>query len=203
MESARSGGHNYHSSPVRDGGLLLDLSALNTLQVDAPNLRASVQPAVKSGALVSALTPRGLAFPVGHCAGVALGGFLLNGGFGWNMGTWGPSCFSVRGIELVTADGELVYADADRNRDLFWAARGAGPGFFAVATRFDLNLHPLPKAIGVRTAEFAMSYALEVGEWVGELTARAKRCFSPAAWGKLQALRRRYDPAEVFFSYLS
>ncbi len=171
--AVRSGGHNYHSSPVRDGGLLLDLSALDALQVDAPNLQASVQPAVKSGALVSALTPLGLAFPVGHCADVALGGFLLNGGVGWNVGVWGPSCMSVRGIELVTADGELVYADEHHNRDLFWAARGAGPGFFAVATRFDLDLHRLPAAIGVRTAEFDLASALEVGEWVAELAAGA------------------------------
>ncbi|MEJ1965466.1 MAG: FAD-binding protein [Gammaproteobacteria bacterium] len=167
--AVRSGGHNYHNSPVRDGGLLLDLSALNGLSIDAPNLRASVQPAVKSGALVSALTPLGLAFPVGHCSDVPLGGFLLNGGVGWNGGGWGPACLSVRGVELVTASGDLVYADENHERDLFWAARGAGPGFFGVVTRYDLALQKLPKALATRGVVFDVDAIESAGDWLAEL----------------------------------
>lgn len=76
-----------------------------------------------------------------------MGGYLLNGGWGWNAGEWGPACMSVTGVEMLTADGELVYADGTNNSDLFWAARGAGPGFFVAVTRFDLALKPVRTGI--------------------------------------------------------
>jgi FAD/FMN-containing dehydrogenase len=72
---------------------------------------------------------------------------LLNGGMSWNMGRWGPACLSVEAVEFVTADGKKVKASADEHPDLYWAARGCGPGMFAVATRFHLKCHPLPRAI--------------------------------------------------------
>ena len=78
---------------------------------------------------------------------VGLGGFLLQGGFGWNSRLWGPACVSVTSIDVVTADGELVHADATQNADLFWAARGAGPGFFGVVTRFEVELQSRPKVM--------------------------------------------------------
>ena len=169
----RGGGHNYFGASIRSGGLLLDLSALNGLKIDAANRRASVQPAVKSGALVSALTPLGLAFPVGHCSDVALSGFLLNGGIGWNAGEWGPSCMSVRGIEMVTASGELVYADANQNSELLWAARGAGPGFFGVITRYDITLRKLPRVMATRSVFFDAASTEDVGDWIAAIAASA------------------------------
>src|SRR5262249_1250202 len=63
----------------------------------------------------------------------------------------GPACLSVRAIEMVTADGRRIKANAKEHPDLFWAARGCGPGMFAVATRFHLTCYPLPKAITVST----------------------------------------------------
>jgi FAD/FMN-containing dehydrogenase len=75
---------------------------------------------------------------------VSLGGFLLQGGFGWNSRLWGPACCSILGMDIVTADGELVHANESENADLFWAARGSGPGFFGVVTRFHLCLQPRP-----------------------------------------------------------
>jgi hypothetical protein len=76
---------------------------------------------------------------------VGLGGFLLQGGFGWNSRLWGPACVSVQAMDIVTADGELVHASQTNNSELFWAARGAGPGFFGVVTKFHLMLYPRPK----------------------------------------------------------
>ncbi len=89
--AVRSGGHSMAGSGVRDDGMLIDLSRLQDIAVDAPSLRASVQPAVRSRELAHALGQFGLAFPVGHCGSVALGGYLLSGGLGWNMGSWGPA----------------------------------------------------------------------------------------------------------------
>jgi FAD/FMN-containing dehydrogenase len=164
--AVRSGGHNYHGTVLRDGGLLLDLSRLRAIDINAPRHRASVQPAVKSGDFAAALAPHGLAFPVGHCSDVGLGGYILNGGFGWNMGEWGPACMSVTGIEMVTASGDLVYADEKHNRDLFWAARGAGPGFFAVVTRFDVTLYPTRPAIQSYAVNFDLDAAPTIAKWL-------------------------------------
>jgi FAD/FMN-containing dehydrogenase len=152
---------------------VLDLAALDEVVVDVAKRRARVGPAVRGGALVALLTPLGLAFPVGHCADVALGGFLLNGGVGWNSGEWGPSCLSVLGMEIVTANGELVHADATHNPELFWAARGAGPGFFGVVTRYELALHTLPPTIAAASVTFDAKSMVEAGEWVGRFAQSA------------------------------
>jgi FAD/FMN-containing dehydrogenase len=161
----RGGGHNYHGAVLRDGSLLLDLGALRSMQIDAPNRRASVQPGITGGEFSVALASHGLAFPVGHCSDVCLSGYVLNGGLGWNYGEWGPASRSVRGMEMVTASGEILYADADRNSDLFWAARGAGPGFFAIVTRFDVVVYPMPKAIRFFAANFELESAPVIAEW--------------------------------------
>jgi FAD/FMN-containing dehydrogenase len=143
----RSGGHSWAASFLRDGGMLLDLSQMNAFSVDVGRRTAAVEPAVKGGDLNRALLKERLFFPSGHCMPVALGGFLLQGGFGWNSRLWGPACCSIVGTEIVTADAELVHASATENADLFWAARGGGPGFFGVVTRFHLELKPRPRVM--------------------------------------------------------
>ena len=164
--AVRSGGHNYQGAVLRDGGLLLDLSGLKYISVDAGQRRAAVGPGVKSGELLSALAGHHLAFPVGHCSDVAMGGYLLNGGWGWNAGEWGPACMSVTGMEMLTADGELVYANQKNHSDLFWAARGAGPGFFAVVTRFDLALKPMRAGIHTFAVSFPLAATPVIGDWL-------------------------------------
>jgi FAD/FMN-containing dehydrogenase len=141
-----SGGHSWAGAFVRDGGMLIDLSRMQDFSIDAPAHVASIQPGLIGSELNRALRTHDLFFPSGHCRTVGLGGFLLQGGFGWSSRTLGPACVSVRAIDVVTADGELLRADEKQNADLFWAARGAGPGFFGVVTRFHLALHPRPKA---------------------------------------------------------
>ena len=141
----RSGGHSWTGSHLRDGGMLLDLSRLAELSLDAERRTAIVQPGVRGSDLVAQLRAHELFFPVGHCQGVAVGGYLLQGGFGWLSRIFGPACQSVTAIDVVTAAGELVRADERSHPDLYWAARGAGPGFFGVVTRFHLRLHAWPK----------------------------------------------------------
>jgi FAD/FMN-containing dehydrogenase len=140
----RSGGHSWAGSHLRDGGMLLDLSRLTDISLDAEAQAASVQPGARGSELAGTLREHDLFFPVGHCQGVAVGGYLLQGGFGWLSRIFGPACANVTAIDVVTADGEMLHADEHTNSDLFWAARGAGPGFFGVVTRFHLRLHPWP-----------------------------------------------------------
>ncbi|MFF3458422.1 FAD-binding oxidoreductase [Streptomyces sp. NPDC002730] len=166
--AVRSGGHSWCGSPLREGGMLIDLSALNRIHIDPDSATATVQPAATGRALASELSRHGLAFPTGHCGSVALGGYLLSGGLGWNSGALGPACASVRQIEAVTAAGEVVSCDTDENSDLFWAARGAGPGFFAIVTGFRLALYPRPAAIVTTTYAFPLADVVPVTRWVTE-----------------------------------
>lgn len=169
--AVRAGGHNWVGASVRDGGMLIDLSRLDACAVDTASATASAQPAVRGRDLAAALAEHGLAFPVGHCGSVALGGYLLSGGLGWNPGVWGPACLSVAEIEAVTATGEVVRCSEDENADLFWAARGAGPGFFAVVTRFRLCLRRLPAAITTSAYVFPLPDVADVTSWAIEVAA--------------------------------
>ncbi|GHG51960.1 FAD-binding oxidoreductase [Streptomyces griseocarneus] len=163
--STRSGGHNWSGSQLRDGSLLIDLSGLRQCSIAPGTMTATAGPAATGQDLVRALAPYDLAFPVGHCPSVALGGFLLSGGLGWNSRAWGPSCADVLEIRVVTADGRTLTCSEAENADLFWAARGAGPGFFAVVTRFRLGLHPHPGAIVTTGLTFPLSAAGPVAAW--------------------------------------
>ncbi|KAK5049020.1 hypothetical protein LTR84_005442 [Exophiala bonariae] len=143
----RSGGHSWTASFLRDAGMLIDVSKLNGIAVDPKAGTAVVGPGTHGGDLNGKLQPHGYMFPGGHCPTVGLGGYLLQGGFGWNSRLYGLGCESVIAVDVVLPDGTLVHADADNYSDLYWAARGAGHGFFGVVTHFHLRCHPLPKAI--------------------------------------------------------
>ncbi len=158
--SVRSGGHSWAGSHLRDGVLLIDVSALREFEVDADAMTAWAQPGLRGSELGAELTKRGLFFPVGHCQSVCIGGYLLQGGFPWRGREVGPSCMSVTGVDVVTADGEQLYADETHHPDLFWAARGSGPGFFGVVTRFHVSLRPLQRV----TLNSAYVYPPEVWE---------------------------------------
>ena len=140
--AVRSGGHSWAGSHLRNGTLLIDLSNLRHVEIDKAAMSGTVQPGIKGSELNSMLMDEGLFFPTGHCSGVSVGGYLLQGGFAWAGRDYGPACMSVTGIDAVTASGERVHADERQNSDLLWAARGAGPGFFAVVTRFYVKLYP-------------------------------------------------------------
>lgn len=167
--TTRSGGHNLSGACLRDGGMLIDLSRLQGISVDPVARTAAVQPALTSRSLAAALGDHGLAFPVGHCGSVPMGGYLLSGGLGWNMGQWGLACLAVQEIEVVTADGELVTANERDNSDLLWAARGAGSGFFGVVTRFTLSVQPMPGAIRSSTYMYPLADVEEVSAWACDI----------------------------------
>jgi FAD/FMN-containing dehydrogenase len=171
----RSGGHSWAGNHVRDGGLLLDVSGLDEVVLDRESATAAVGPGVRGDALIELLAAEDLFFPAGHCPGVALGGYLLQGGFGWNGRVHGPACMSVEAIDLVTAAGEAVRADRNENADLFWAARGSGPGFFGAVTRFHLRLYPRPPVVRNGIYLYPADVLAEVFEWASEIGPRVPR----------------------------
>jgi FAD/FMN-containing dehydrogenase len=162
----RSGGHSWVASSVRDSGMLLDMGKFRALEINAENKTAIVGPAISARELANALQEFNLGFPVAHCSNVALGGYLLGGGQAWNWGSWGgPACNSVEALDVVTARGEVIQIDQDNHPDLFWAARGAGPGFPAVVTNYHLKLYALPKAIHMSTFVWPLKDTLPVSDW--------------------------------------
>jgi len=171
----RSGGHSWAGNHVRDGGLLLDVSRLDGIEVDAGAMRATVGPGCRGNEALAALEREGLFFPAGHCEGVALGGYLLQGGFGWNGRVHGPACMSVEAIDVVTAEGEAVRADAESHPDLFWAARGSGPGFFGAVSRFHLRLYPMPGHVANGVHLYPLDALEEVFRWAWEVGPRVPR----------------------------
>jgi FAD/FMN-containing dehydrogenase len=168
--AVRGGGHSWCGAPLRDGGMLIDLARLKEVIVHPRTRTAMVQPVVSGRELSHRLAAHGLAFPYGHCSTVPLSGFVLSGGFGWNMGSWGPACFSLEAIDVVTAAGQLVRATEDQYADLLWAARGAGAGFFGVVTRFRLRLHPLPQRITTSTYVYPLACLGRLAAWMTEVS---------------------------------
>jgi FAD/FMN-containing dehydrogenase len=168
--AVRSGGHSWAAWSVRDDALLIDLGDLKDLTFDPATGIATATPAVRGGdELDPFLERRGRMFPGGHCPSVGLGGFLLQGGQGWNSRRWGWACENVLAVDVVTADGELVRADAQQNSDLYWAARGAGPGFPGIVTRFHLRTHERPAAMVQDTWTFALDDLEELLGWLHDV----------------------------------
>lgn len=126
--SVRSGGHSWAAWSVRDKAILVDLGKFNFVELDKATNIARCSPSTTGRILNGFLATKGKMFGGGHCPDVGLGGFLLQGGMGWNCGNWGWACEKIIAVEVVTANGEILLCNEEQNKDLLWAARGAGPG---------------------------------------------------------------------------
>ncbi len=190
-----SGGRSWAASHLRDGGLLLDVSRLDHCTVEPDRMTADVGPGKAASAFAADLDAQGLFFPAGHCEGIRLGGYLLQGGYGWNSSVLGPACESVLGLEVVTADGEQIYCDADNHPDLYWAARGSGPGFFGVVTSFKLRIYPRPAVWGTCLYMYPIEVADEVFTWARSISSETRRPGRTADPHRAQLSRSRAQPA--------
>jgi FAD/FMN-containing dehydrogenase len=144
--AVRGGGHNRAGLSVCDGGVVIDLSGMNRVEVDVARRVARAE----AGALVRDLdraTQRfGLATTSGGCPAVGLAGLTLGGGQGLLMSKYGAACDNLVSAQLVTADGRQVEASQKSNPDLFWAIRGGG-GNFGVATALEYRLHQVSEVL--------------------------------------------------------
>lgn len=165
--AVRAGGHSWAQWSVRTDALVIDLGGLQEMEYDEETGVVRVSPSTRGGAeLAPYLAERGRFFLGGHCPTVGVGGFLLQGGQGWNARGWGWAAEYVVAIDVVTASGELVRADAIQNSDLFWAARGSGPGFPGVVTRFHLQTRELPAYFAHTVQGFHLDDFDEVMTWL-------------------------------------
>ena len=143
LEAAvRGGGHNVAGRATIDGGVLIDLSLLKGIHVDARNRTVRAQGGVTWGELNRETQQHGLAVTGGVVSSTGIAGLTLGGGLGWLMGKYGLALDNLRAAELVMADGRVMRVSTDEEPDLFWAIRGGG-GNFGIATCLEYELHPV------------------------------------------------------------
>jgi len=145
LTAIRCGGHSLAGFSTCDG-LVIDLSRMREVALDADHRRARISGGCLLGSIDSATQQAGLVFPSGVVSHTGASGLILGGGTGWLTRRFGLSCDNVEGFTMVTADGSLVHCSESRNPDLFWALRGGG-GNFGVVTEFELRLHPLTSVV--------------------------------------------------------
>jgi FAD/FMN-containing dehydrogenase len=153
--AVRGGGHSFPGYSSTDGGLLLDLSRMQSVQVDRQTRVLRAQGGALLGQLDAASVSESLVMPAGTVSNTGIGGLALGGGFGRLARKWGLSCDQLLSAQVVGADGKLLEASAKENPDLYWALRGGG-GNFGVVTSFEFRLHELPAAMQGGALIFAM-----------------------------------------------
>jgi len=150
--AVRGGAHSMSGASVVDDGIVIDLSRMNQVQVDADARRARVGGGALLSDIDTATQVHGLAVPAGLISHTGVGGLTLGGGMGWLSRIGGLTIDNLVSARVVTADGEARVASENENPDLFWAIRGGG-GNFGVVTQFEFALHEVGPMI-----EFAMLF---------------------------------------------
>ena len=142
LTAIRCGGHSLAGFSTCEGGLVIDLSRIRHVTVDADTRRAKFAGGCLLGTIDTETQKAGLVFPSGVVSHTGASGLILGGGTGWLTRRFGLSCDNIEGFTLVTADGSVLRSDSLENSDLFWALRGGG-GNFGIVTEFEVKLHPL------------------------------------------------------------
>jgi len=181
--AVRGGGHNGAGLGSVDDGLVIDLSAMNAIEVDTPAKMARVGGGALLRDVLTATHEHGLTVPVGIIGTTGVGGLTLGGGMGHLTRGMGLTIDNLFAATVVLADGSIVQTDGERDPDLFWALRGGG-GNFGVVTSFSFRCHPLSTVLAGPVL-YDIGDAAEILAWY--------RDFLPAAPDELSG----------FFAFLS
>ena len=167
LVAVRGGGHSWPGLSVCDGGMMLDLSAMNSVDVDPEKHRAYAKGGALLNALDTATRKHGLITTAGVVSHTGVGGFTLGGGFGRLNRKFGLAVDNLRGAEIITADGQIRQVSAEQEPDLFWAIRGGG-GNFGVVSQFEYEVYPFPLEVYSGNIVFPIADARKVLEFYAE-----------------------------------
>jgi hypothetical protein len=142
LTAVRSGGHSFAGHGVCDDGMVIDLSIMKRVIVDPVHESIRIEPGIIASELDYLTQSFRMAVPLGSCSTVGVAGYSLGGGESSLTPKFGYGCDSILGLEVVTADGKVLTAEAAENSDLFWAMCGAGANF-GIATSLEFKLHPI------------------------------------------------------------
>jgi FAD/FMN-containing dehydrogenase len=171
--AVRGGGHNVAGNAVCDGGLVIDLSNMNSVRVNPEARRAHVGGGALLGDVDRETQAFGLAAPLGVVSLTGVAGLTLCGGLGWLRRKHGTASDALVSVDIVTADGNFVNANAHENSDLFWAIRGGG-GNFGVVTSFEFELYPVGPMVTLCAPFYPM------GDSTGDIIRRWKEFMAEA-----------------------
>lgn len=139
--SVRSAGHGISGRSTNKGGIVIDLSKMNAIEVlDESSRRVRLEPGARWMDVAATLQPYGWGLSSGDYGGVGVGGLATAGGIGWLGRKHGLTIDHLIAVEIVLADGSVVHASEDENADLFWAVRGAGANF-GIVTSFEFEVY--------------------------------------------------------------
>ncbi|MFJ7205077.1 FAD-binding protein [Streptomyces sp. NPDC098789] len=223
--AVRGGGHSSAGYSSSEGGVMVDVSPMKSVEIDAEARTGRFGAGLTWGELDGATQQFGLAVTGGRVSHTGVGGLTLGSGSGWLERACGPTPASLLSARMVTADGRTVRAAADENADLLWGLRGGG-GNFGVVTEFEFRLHPVgpivlggmilhPASASRSLARFYRDFMRqapdEVGGALAVITAppanfiaaddpatRLRSSFGPEKFARLVALKDAYDPDNVF-----
>ena len=145
--AVRCGGHSSAGYSATDGGIVIDLRDLKSIDLDVGGRSLWAGAGLTAGEVGAAVLPHGLVIGFGDTASVGIGGITTGGGVGYLVRRDGLTIDNLIGAEIVTADGRIHTVDANEDPDLFWAIRGGG-GNFGVVTKFHYRLNELPAFYG-------------------------------------------------------
>ena len=195
--SVRCGSHHVGGSAMAEDGLVIDLTAMNQVSVNAEARTARVGGGALLGDVDAAAQAHGLAVPAGVVSHTGVGGLTLGGGMGWLSRRFGLTIDNLIGAQVVTADGQIIRAAADENADLFWALRGGG-GNFGVVTEFEFRLHEVDPMVQFAMLFWPLERGAEVLRLAGEIIPNLPREVN-VIFGGLNAPDAPFVPPEYQF----
>jgi UDP-N-acetylenolpyruvoylglucosamine reductase len=169
--SVRGGSHSAPGFGTNDGGLVIDLSPMQTVVVDTDARTARAGGGCTWSGFNDATNAHGLATTGGIIGSTGIAGLTLGGGIGYLSRKYGLSCDNLLSAEVVTAEGNVVHASEKEYEDLFWALRGGG-GNFGVVTTFEYSLHPVAEIYGGPIA-YPVDRAPDILRWYREFMGNA------------------------------
>lgn len=198
--SVRGGGHGFPGFGTNDGGVVIDLSKLATVEViDKERHLVRIGGGATWGQVAAALAPHNLAISSGDTKSVGVGGLTLTGGIGWKVRKYGLALDNVVAVEVVTANGEVVHATEEENPELFWAIRGGG-GNFGIVTAFDFAAHPTTDVFYGKVTFPAAELATVLQGWADYLRTAPEELTSIADFANPFAGGRE-APIEIHVTY--